>query len=41
MRDGESQLWLLWQLVMRAFGNSNAMATHLVEKGLDPQDQTI
>lgn len=32
MRDGESQLWLLWQLIGRVFGNSNAVATHLLEK---------
>lgn len=35
MRDGESQLWLLWQHIGRVFGNSNVMATHLLEKALD------
>lgn len=38
MGDGESQLWLLWQLIERLVGNSNAMAIHLVEKDLHPQD---
>lgn len=38
MRDRESQLWLLWQLIGRVFGNSKGVAAHLLEKALDPWD---